>query len=126
MEIRKALRVVLKLIACTVGGVVAWLALSVFAPTVYKNAIEGAVLVKVWHCAVFGLVAGIGWAVGYKTKKGGYTSAALLGWSISIGFQLLGHAGASWLAYVVLSMFILAFFILLTGGGGFRKTKGVE
>ncbi len=70
MGIRRGLRVILKLITCTVGGVVAWLALSVFAPAVYKNAIEGFVHVKVWHCAAFGLDAGIGWAVGYKKRWG--------------------------------------------------------
>ena len=113
MEIRRTLRVVLKLVTCTVGGVVSWLALSVFAPTVYESAIEGAVPVKSWHCAVFGLVAGIGWAVGYKTKWGNIIAAALLGGSISIGFQLLGHAEVSWLAYVALSLLIAVVFWFL-------------
>ena len=91
-----------------------WLALSVLAPTVYESAIEGAVLVKSWHSAAFGLVAGIGWAVGYKTRWGNVIAAALLGGSISIGVQLLGHTDVSWLAYVVLSLFILAVFWMLT------------
>ena len=126
MEIRRALRVVLKLIACTVGGVAAWLALSVFAPAVYKNAIEGAVLVKAWHCAAFGLVAGIGWAIGYKTGWGSIISAVLLGWSIAIGFQLLKYADAPLPGYLVFFLLILALCLVLTGGGVFRKTKGVE
>ena len=126
MEIRKALRVVLKLIACTVGGVVAWLALSVFAPAVNKNAIEGAVLVKAWHCAAFGLFAGIGWAIGYKTGWGSIISAVLLGWSIAIGFQLLRYADAPLPGYLVFFLLILALCLVLTGGGVFRKTKGVE
>lgn len=126
MEIHRILRVILKLITCTIGGVVGWLALSMFAPTVYKNAIEGFVHVKAWHCAAFGLVAGIGWAVGYKTKWGRYISAALMGWSIAIGFQLLGLADAPWPVYLVLSLLILAVFTVPTGGGIFRKKESVE
>lgn len=126
MEIRKALRVVLKLIACTVGGVMGWLALSVLAPTVYESAIEGAVLVKSWHSAAFGLVAGIGWAIGYKTGWGSIISAVLLGWSIAIGFQLLRYADAPWPGYLVFVLLIFALCLVLTGGGGFRKKEGVE
>ena len=126
MEIHRSLQVILRLITCTVGGVATWLALSTFAPTIYKNATEGFVHVKAWHCAVFSLVAGIGWAVGYKTKWGRYISAALMGWSIAIGFQLLGLADAPWPVYLVLSLLILAVFMVLTGGGIFRKREGVE
>ena len=126
MEIHKALRAIPKLITCTVGGVAAWLALSTFAPTLYENAIGGFVYVKVWHCAAFGLAAGIGWTIGYKTKWGRYISAALMGWSIAIGFQLLGLADAPWPVYLVLSLLILAVFMVLTGGGVFRKKEGTE
>ncbi len=126
MEIRNALRVVLKLIACTVGGVVAWLALSVFAPAVYKNAIEGAVLVKVWHCAVFGLVAGIGWAIGYKKTWGTYILIALLAWANGVGFQLWRYADAPLPGYLLVFLLIFALCLVLTGGGVFRKKEGVE
>ena len=80
MEIHTGIRSILRLMTCTVGGYAAWMALSVFrAPTVYKNAIEGAVLVNVWHCTAFDLATGIGWIIGYKTKWGKFIASALLG-----------------------------------------------
>lgn len=126
MEISRALRVVLKLITCTVAGLVGWLALSVLAPTVYKNAIEGAVLVKAWHSAVYGLVAGIGWAIGYKKTLGTYILIALQAWAIGVGFQLLRRADAPWPGYLVFVLLIFALCLVLTGGGVFRKKEGSE
>ena len=126
MEIRRILQVILKLMTCTVGGMAAWLALSTFAPTLYDKAIEAAVLVKAWHCAAFGLVAGIGWAIGYKKTWGILILCALQGWAIGIGFQLLRYAKSPWLGYPILFLFLLALTLVLTGGGIFRKKEGVE
>lgn len=126
MEIRKALHVILKLIACSLGGVAAWVALSTFAPKVYESAIERYVPVSVWYCAAFGLVAGIGWAVGFKSSRGFTITSGLIGWSVGVGFLLLRSAGVSWIACVVLLFFIAAVSWFLRQDWVFRKKEDVE
>ena len=108
MGIRKGLQVILKLITCTVGGVAAWLALSTLAPKAYESAIERYVPVSVWYCAAFGLVAGIGWAVGRKSSRGITMTSGIIGWSVGVGFLLLRSAGVSRIACVVLLFSIAA------------------
>ena len=126
MEIRRRLQVILKLITCTVGGVAAWLALSTFAPKVYESAIERYVPVSVWCCAAFGLVAGIGWAVGFKSSRGIPITSGLIGWSVGVGFLLLRSARVSWIACVVLLFFIAALSWFLRQDRVFRKKEDVE
>ena len=126
MGIRKALHVILKLIACTLGGVAAWVALSTFAPKVYESAIERYVPVSVWYCAASGLVAGIGWAIGFKSSRGIPITSGLIGWSVGIGFLLLRSARVSWLACIVLLFFIAAVSWFLRQDWVFRKKEDVE
>ena len=126
MGIRKALHVILKLIACTLGGVAAWVALSTFAPKVYESAIERYVPVSVWYCAAFGLVAGIGWAIGFKSRQGKTLKCALFGWSVGVGFLFLRSAGVSWIACVALLFSIAAVSWILRQDWVFRKKKDVE
>ena len=126
MVIRKSLQVILKLITCTVGGVAAWFALSMFAPEVYESAIERYVPVSVWYCAAFGLVAGIGWAVGFKSSRGFTITSGLIGWSVGVVFLLLRSAGVSWIACVALLLSPAAVSWILRQDWVFRKKEDVE
>ncbi|MDE0299854.1 MAG: hypothetical protein OXN17_14565 [Candidatus Poribacteria bacterium] len=126
MVIGKSLQVILKLITCTVGGVAAWLALSTFAPKLYESAIERYVPASVWYCAAFGLVAGIGWAIGFKSSRGIPITSGLIGWSVGIGFLLLRSARVSWIECVVLLFSIAAAFWFLKQVWVFRKKEDVE
>ena len=126
MEIRRILQVILKLMTCTVGGMAAWLALSTIAPKVYESAIERYVPVSVWYCAAFGLVAGIGWAVGFKSSWGFTITSGLIGWSVGVVFLLLRSAGVSWIACVALLFSIAAVSWILRQDWVFRKKKDVE
>lgn len=126
MEIRRSLQVILKLMTCTVGGVAAWLALSTFAPKVYESAIERYVPVSVWYCAAFGLVAGIGWAVGFNSSRGFTITSGLIGWSVGVGFLFLRSAGVSRIACVALLFSIAAVSWILRQDWVFRKKKDVE
>ena len=117
---------ILKLITCTVGGVAAWLALSTFAPKVYESAIERYAPVTVWYCAAFGLVAGIGWAVGFKSSRGITITSGIIGGSVGVGFMLLRSVGVSWIASVVLLFSIATVSWLLRQDRVFRKKEDVE